>query len=120
MTTEYIETKAKDGSVIRIEVEAGGKTKTGFGGQIDPGATDSKAAANAYEETLNTIRACANGMVDTLQSMDAPPKGASLEFALKIDPHAGPMIAKSGSDVHFKVSLNWHEPEPEKEDEKKE
>ena len=115
MTTEYIETKAKDGSVIRIEVEPGAKSKTGFGGQVDATA-DGAAAANAYEEMFATIRTCANGMVDTLQSMDAPPKGASLDFALKIDAKAGPMIAKSGSNVHFKVSLSWHEPEPEKEE----
>jgi len=117
MTTEYIETKAKDGSIIRIEIEPGAKTKTGFGGQTDVPA-DNDAVANAYEEMLATIRTCANGMVDTLQSMDTPPKGASLEFALKIDAKAGPMIAKSGSNVHFKVSLNWHEPEPEKEEKK--
>ena len=115
MTTEYIETKAKDGSIIRIEVESGGKTRTGFGGQDDT-AADSDAVTNAYEEMLATIRTCANGMVDTLQSMDTPPKGASLDFALKIDAKAGPMIAKSGSNVHFKVSLSWHEPEPEKEE----
>jgi len=118
MTTEYIETKAKDGSIIRIEVESGAKTRTGFGGQDDT-AAESAAVANAYEEMLATIRACANGMVDTLQSMDTPPKSASLDFALKIDAKAGPMIAKSGSNVHFKVSLSWHEPGPEKEDEKK-
>jgi hypothetical protein len=119
MTTEYIETKAKDGSIIRIEVEPGAKTKTGFGGQAEPGTAGSKAAANAYEETLNTIRACANGMVDTLQSMATPPNAASLDFALKIDAGVGPLIAKSGSDVHFKVSLNWHQPDDEKEDKKK-
>ena len=118
MTTEYIETKTKDGSTIRIEVEPGTKTKTGFGGQIDSGAIDNQAAATAYEETLNTIRACASGIVDTLQAMDTPPKGASLEFAIKVDANAGPLIAKSGSDVHFKVSLNWQQPEPEQEEAK--
>ena len=115
MSTEYIETKAKDGSIIRIEVEPGAKTKTGFGGQVNT-TPDGEAAMNAYEDMLATIRTCANGMVDTLQNMDAPPKGASLDFALKIDAKAGPIIAKSGSNVHFKVSLSWHEPEPEKEE----
>jgi hypothetical protein len=113
MTTEYIETQTKDGSVIRIEVEAGSKTKTGFGAQADATVSD-KAVANAYDETLNTIRACANGMVDTWQSLDRPPNAASVEFALKVDAKAGPMIAKSGSNIHFKVSLSWKQPEAEK------
>ena len=113
MTAEYIETKAKDGSVIRIEVEPGSKTKTGFGAQADAdGATDD-AIANVYEETLDTIRACASGMIDSLQSMETPPSAASVEFALKVDAKAGPMIARSGSNVHFKVSLNWKQPEAE-------
>ncbi len=118
MTTEYIETQTKDGSVIRIEVEAGSKAKTGFGAQADASASD-EAAANAYDKTLNTIRACANGMVDTLKSLDTPPNAASVEFALKVDAKAGPMIAKSGSNTHFKVSLSWKQPES-KEEEKKE
>ncbi len=117
MTTEYIETKTKDGTLVRIEVEPGSKVKTGFGGQVDTDAGDNEAAANAYDETLNTIRACANGMVDTLQTMDTPPKSASVEFALKVDAKAGPMIAKSSSNVHFKVSLSWNQSEPEKEEE---
>jgi hypothetical protein len=118
MTTEYIETKVKDGSMIRIEVEPGAKTKTGFGGQVDADALGKKSTPNVYQETLSTIRACANGIVDTLQEMDTPPKNASLEFAIKVDADAGPMIAKSGSDFHFKVSLSWQQPEPEKEQEK--
>jgi len=113
MTTEYIETKTKDGSVIRIEVESGAKTKTGFSAQVD-GSTADEAVANAYGETLNTIRACANGIVDTLQNLNTPPSAASVEFALKVDAKAGPMIAKSGSNVHFKVSLSWKQPEAEK------
>ncbi|MBN1218012.1 MAG: hypothetical protein JXM69_03700 [Anaerolineae bacterium] len=116
MTTEYIETQTKDGSIIRIEVEDGSKGKTGFGAQVSETDAAKKIAKNAYEETLNTIRACANGMVDTLQGMAAPPNTASIEFALKIDAQAGPMIAESGSNTHFKVSLSWKQPEPEKEE----
>lgn len=115
MTTEYIETKTKDGSTIRIEVEPGTKVKTGFGGQVDTDGATSEAA-QAYNDTLNTIRACANGIVDTLQEMDTPPSAASVDFALKIDAKAGPLIAKSGSDVHFKISLNWSQPEPEQDE----
>lgn len=118
MTTEYIETQTKDGSTIRIEVEPGVKTSTGFGASADSVSATGEAAATAFQGTLDTVHACANDMIDTLQSLDTPPSNASVEFALKVDAEAGAMIAKSGSDIHFKVSLSWKQPEPEGEDEK--
>jgi hypothetical protein len=112
MTTEYIETRTKDGTVIRIEVEAGSKTTTGFSSQPSPAGT-AETRAEAYSETLNTIRACANGMIDTLQSLEALPSTASIDFALKIDAKAGAMIARSANDAQFKVSLSWKQAEAE-------
>ncbi|MBN1991423.1 MAG: hypothetical protein JW953_01880 [Anaerolineae bacterium] len=114
MATDYIETRAKDGTVIRIEVASGAKTATGFGPH--PISADAEATANAYNNTLTTIRACANGIIDTLQSLDAWPSTASIDFALKIDAKAGVMIAKSPGDAQFKISLTWKQPEAEKEE----
>jgi hypothetical protein len=118
MTTDYIETRTKDGAVIRIEVEAGAKMATGFGSQAATSDAEKKAITNAYDDTLNTIRACANGMIATLQSLEAVPSAASIEFALKIDAKAGAMIARSAGDAQFKVSLSWKQAEPEKDEEK--
>ena len=118
MTTEYIETQTKDGSTIRIEVATGSKIKTGFGAQAAGTDASQDTIQKAYTETLDTIRACANDMIDTLQSLDTRPNTASVEFAIKVDGKAGPMIAKSGSNVHFKVSLSWKQPEAETEEEK--
>ena len=92
---------------------------TGFGSQLDSTDATNDLTINAYEETLNTIRACANGMIDTLQSLEAVPSAASIDFALKIDAQAGAMIARSASDAQFKVSLSWKQAEPEKKEEEK-
>jgi hypothetical protein len=118
MTTEYIETQTKDGSTIRIEVEPGVKTSTGFGASATTAEATGEAAVTAFQGTLDTVRACANDMIDTLQSLDTPPSNASVEFALKVDAEAGALIAKSGSDIHFKVSLSWKQPESEGEGDK--
>lgn len=117
MTTEYIETHTKDGTVIRIEVEAGSKTMTGFSSHLSHTDT-AEATTEAYNETLNTIRACANGMIDTLQSLEALPSTASIDFALKIDAKAGAMIARSANDAQFKVSLSWKQAEAGEEEKK--
>ncbi len=116
---DYIETQTKDGAKIRIEVESG-KTGAGFSHQSSISGGSSQAAKNAYSQTLDTIRACANGVVDTIQNLEALPSAASINFAIKIDAEAGAMIAKSGSEAQFKVLLSWKQVEPEPEEKKKE
>ena len=114
--TQYIETFTDDGTAIRIEVEADAKMGgVGFARQASPDDVSSASTKDAYDQTLKTIRGCANGVIDTIQNLDALPSTASIDFAIKIDPEAGAMIAKSGADAQFKVSLSWKQPEPDKE-----
>jgi hypothetical protein len=117
---DYIETQAKDGTPIRIEVEETQRTGTGFGRQASPADSASGLAKEAYNQALSTIRACANGVIDTLQNLDAAPNAASINFAIKIDAEAGAMVAKSLNDAQFKVSLSWKQVEPETAEEDKE
>ena len=113
--TNYIETQARDGSEIRIEVEDVSKIGAGFSPKSAPNVT-SETAKDAYNQTLNAIRACANGIADTIQSLEMQPNAASIDFAIKIDAEAGAMIAKSREAAQFRVSLSWKQ-EEEKQDE---
>jgi hypothetical protein len=115
----YIETQTKDGTKVRIEVEFSSKTSAGFTRQAASADLSSEAVQNAYAETLDTIRGCANGMLETLQKMTSLPSAATIDFAIKIDAEAGPMIAKARDEGQFRVSLTWKQPEPDKDEEKK-
>ncbi len=115
----YIETQAKDGTIIRIEVESASKTSTGFARQPAPVNVSTEAAKDAYDQTLNTIRACANGVLDTLQTLEVLPSAASIDFAIKVDAEAGVMIAKSPAEAQFKVSLSWKQVEASQEETEK-
>jgi hypothetical protein len=117
---DYIETQAKDGTPIRIEVESTQKAGTGFGRQSSSADVSGDFAQDAYNQVLSTIRACANGVIDTLQNLDASPSAASIDFAIKIDAEAGAMVAKSMGDAQIKVSLSWKQVEPESVEEDKE
>lgn len=112
--TDYIETQTKDGKTLLIEVEFGAKGTTGFGRQSEEDKTAQEAARAAYAQALDTIRACANDVVDTLQELSTQPSAASIEFGIKFD-KAGAMIAKSTGAGQFKVSLSWKQPEPNAE-----
>lgn len=109
----YIETQTKDGQPIRIEVEDTAKTGAGFTRQASASDLSSDAVKDAYHQTLSTIRGFADGVVATIQGMEALPSSASVEFAIKVDAETGPMIAKSRDSGQFRVSLSWKQPEPE-------
>lgn len=111
--TNYIETETKDGVTLLIEVSEDVKGAAGFGRPADSGNVTNEAAQEAYTQTLDTIRACANGVIDTLQDLEAQPSNASIEFGVKIDSKAGAMIAKSMNEGQFKISLSWKQPETE-------
>ena len=108
---DYIETKTSDGTPIRIEVETSSKSGAGFA-RSSP-AAEAEAAKDAYNQTLNTIRACANGVIETLQNLEAAPSAASINFAIKVDAEAGATVAKSVNDAQFKISLSWKQVEPD-------
>lgn len=114
--TDYIETKAKDGTTVRIEVESTAKSGAGFARPSAAAAVTGEATRDAYEQVLATIRACANGMIETLQNLEAAPSAASINFAIKIDAEAGAMVAKSGNEAQFKVALSWKQVEPGADD----
>ncbi len=113
--TDYIETTTKDGFTLLIEVSDDVKGAAGFG-KLKDDTDSSEASQAAYNQTLDTIRACANGVIDTLQDLEAQPSNAAIEFGIKIDAKAGAMIAKSMGEGQFKVSLSWKQPDPEKDE----
>jgi hypothetical protein len=116
---DFIEMKTKSGATVRIEVTSE-RPGAGFGHQSSTRAGAGAGGTSAYDQTLEIIRACANDLIDTLQNLEAPPSAASIDFAIKIDGEAGAMIAKSGADAQFKVSLSWKQVEPDQEKKEKE
>ena len=114
--TDYIETKAKDGTPVRIEVELSSKSGAGFSRTTSASDATSDTAKAAYNQALDTIRVCANGVIGTLQELEAAPNTASVSFGIKFDADAGAMVAKSMNEAQFKVSLSWKEVEPDSDE----
>lgn len=115
----YIETQTKDGATLKIEVESTARTSAGFSHQATPANISHEAVGDAYDQTLQTVRACANGVIETIQGLNIQPNAATVDFAIKIDGEAGALVAKSLSDAHFKVSLSWKQVPPESKDDQK-
>ncbi|MCB0190332.1 MAG: hypothetical protein KDJ65_00155 [Anaerolineae bacterium] len=109
----YIETLTKNGQSIRIEVDDTGRTGAGFARQSPSSDISSDATKDAYNQMLDTIRGCADGVIDVLQSLETQPQSASVVFDIKVDAEAGAMIAKSRESGHFHISLSWKQPDSE-------
>jgi len=107
---DYIETHGQDGSLLRIEVESI-RGATGFGREARN--ISNEAVQEAYQQMLNTIRGCADGVIATLQNLEALPSAARIDFAIKIDAEAGAMVAKNMNEAQFKISLSWKQVESE-------
>ena len=114
--THYVQTVTKDNASVRIEVEDTSKPTPGFSRPSAPADVSTEAAREAYSQTLDTIRVCANGLIDTIQGLEAPPSTASIDFSIKIDAEAGALVAKSRDEGQFRVSLSWKQAEPEESD----
>ncbi|MCB0208570.1 MAG: hypothetical protein KDJ52_04555 [Anaerolineae bacterium] len=112
----YIETLIKDGQSIRIEVDEASRSGAGFARQSPSSDISSDATKDAYSQVLDTVRGCANGVIDVLQSLEAQPQSASVDFAIKVDAEAGAMIAKSRESGQFRISLSWKQPDPDDKD----
>jgi len=108
---DFIESKVgKDGKIL-IEVKS-------TGGTVGFGATKTKEQEahidNAFNHALNTIRMAADSVLETLETLDErKPDHVKIDFAIKIDDHAGAMLARAdSSDAQLRVSLGWrHKPE---------
>ena len=114
--THYIETQTGEGSSVRIEVEDTSKPATGFAHQSTSTNVSGDNAEEAYQQVLQTIRGCADGIIGTIQDLQTQPDTVAVDFAIKVDAEAGAMVAKTREDAQFRVSLSWKQSEPEKDE----
>ena len=112
--THYIETQTGEGSSVRIEVEDTSKPTTGFAHRSAATNVSGDNAQEAYQQVLQTIRSCANGIIGTIQDLQTQPNTVAVDFAIKVDAEAGAMVAKTREDAQFRVSLSWKQAEREK------
>lgn len=108
----YIETKTTDGATMRIEVADTSRPTPGFTrSATSPTNVSGADNADAFDQLLQTIRGCANGVVDTLQTMAQTPSAASVDFSVKVDAEAGALVSKTRDEGQFKISLSWKQAE---------
>ncbi len=111
--TDYIESTVGENGKILIEV-TDNRGHVGFG--VQQSNEEKKATANnAFSQAMETIQMAAASVFDTLHGMENQPDHVKIDFAIKIDPAAGAMLARADSrDSQLRVSLGWKISEPER------
>ena len=109
---QLVEFQLEDGSTVVFETDeqptppAPGTQRISRSG---PEAEVQKAQQH-FEQAAARIRPAAQVVLDALREMNSP-KEIGLEFGVKFSAKAGVVIASADSEVNFKVSVKWVNPE---------
>jgi hypothetical protein len=94
------------GDAPAVLVEAG--TEIGMPVGIEPASIDDvvQNAAAGFDAAIDAISASAARVVDAMRRAGEPDE-VTLQFGIKITVEAGAIIAKTGGEANFSVTLKW-------------
>lgn len=117
--TKFVQFPLESGGAIVFETAE--DKKTGGSGFVKSGETPAEAADQArqsFDASVEDVRKSADLLVSKLRALSQPPDEMEVLFALKATAELGGLVvARSGSDSNFNVTLKWRR--EEKKDEKK-
>ena len=99
---QLIEFPSETGKSILVEVES---IDDEFGEKEV--SRIAKKAAQTFQEALETTKPIAEAIIDKLGNLSQRPQEIGVEFGLKLNAETGAIIASSGIEANFKVSLKW-------------
>jgi len=100
--------------LIEFPLEGGGSILVEVDG-IEPairvrGSTPMQIAEKAtqtFESSLERIKPAAAAIISNLRKMADQPEQVSVEFGIKLSAEAGVVLATTGVEANFKVTLLW-------------
>lgn len=101
-----IEFPLQEGGAIMVEVDSSpaptGKTVRG----VTPAEVVEKAR-QSFETSLERIKPVAAAIIAKLRELSDQPEQVSVEFGIKLSAEAGVVLASTGVEANFKVTLMW-------------
>ena len=78
------------------------------GGMVPAASRGLREKAQAtFEEALAKVRPAAETVLRQLREMHQSPDEIQVEFGLKLSAEAGAIIAASGMEANYKITLTW-------------
>ena len=105
---QLIELDLNEGGSVLVEVDESGRGPVTRG----RGPTDLVAkAGKSLEEAVGQIGPAAQAIVAQLRRTADWPDEVEVEFAVKLSTDANVIIARTGGEANFRVSLKWVRPQ---------
>ncbi len=94
----------EDGSSIVVEVD-----EEPPAGAVRASRSDEVVdrAQETFEAALSMVRPAAEVLVARLRDLSDQPSEVSVEFGVKLSAEAGAIIAETGAEANFRVTLSW-------------
>ncbi|MEV7907693.1 CU044_2847 family protein [Streptomyces anulatus] len=70
----------------------------------EDGLTQAKIS---FENALTNVRDAASSALKQFRTMATPPDEVEIRFGVKLSASAGAVIAKTGTEGHFEVTIKW-------------
>lgn len=102
--SDLLEFKSDQGSSILVEVEADRGGRVTRGGRASETIID---AGSSLEQALAGLGPAIKGIVAQLRAAAEWPDEVGIEFAIKLSADANVIIARTGAEANFTVSLKW-------------
>lgn len=64
-------------------------------------------AQQTFEESLEKIKPAASAIITKLRQLSDQPEQVAVEFGIKLSGTAGVVLASTGVEANFKVTLTW-------------
>ena len=94
----------EDGRTVVVEVD--GEVPPGTVRAARPGEI-AQQAQETFEAALGSVRSAAEALVGRLGELSQRPDEVGVEFAIKLSAEVGAIIATTGGEANFKVTLKW-------------
>jgi hypothetical protein len=98
-----LEVPLSGGEVVPVEIEV---EESAIRQAARPGQVVA-AAAETLESALGRLRAVADAFVRVMDEVKDRPNGVTVEFGVKVSAEAGLVVAHTGGEGHFVVTLQW-------------
>ena len=99
-----IEVPLEDGSTITVETDEPPTAGAVRGSRASEVAEKAK---ETFEASLERIKPVAAGIIAKLRELGDRPEQVGVEFGIKLNAAAGVVLASSGVEANFKVTLTW-------------
>jgi hypothetical protein len=101
---ELVELRLKDGASILVEASTSTSERVMRG--RGPGDVVTKTG-ETLEDVLGNLGPAVRGMVAELRKAADWPDQVEVEFAIKITADANMLIARSGGEANFRITVRW-------------